>query len=191
MLFLILKDILVAVVELITDFISFELDAYFYFWYIALFTVSLLATLVQKKEGTIKYSTTECVGINFIVIFIYVALGVLLARYFATFKDQPIAGGDKLVFYKISFLLSSAVIFVDIMLDRLKKRRVFSYTAEFLAGSTVCFLVFQWINRTGFIGVQLTLFYIVLVSIAAGIYAIGMKFILEYEDQKEKKAEVI
>ncbi|MDQ0050412.1 hypothetical protein J2T18_004751 [Paenibacillus polymyxa] len=184
--FILLKEIITVMVGLITDFLSFQLDAYFYIWFLVLFISSLAATLVQRSEGTITYSTAECVGINVLVIVLYLVIGTILARYFASFEDQQIVAEDKIMLYKISFMLTSAVIIVDIILDRLKRGRKFSYSLEFLAGSAVCFLLFQLSNQTDWIGTKLSLSYIVMVAIAAGVYTMAMKFLLEYENHKEK-----
>ncbi|KUP24211.1 hypothetical protein AWJ19_11750 [Paenibacillus sp. DMB5] len=184
--FMLLKEIITVTVGLITDFLSFQLDAYFYIWFLALFFSSLAATLVQRAEGKIAYSKAECVGINLLAIVLYLVIGTLLARYFMSFEDQQVIADDKIMLYKISFMLTSAVIFVDIVLDRLKKERKFSYTLEFFAGSAVCFLLFQISNQTDWIGTRLSLSYIIMVAIAAGIYTLAMKFLLEYENHKEK-----
>ncbi|WDM22970.1 DUF5823 family protein [Paenibacillus polymyxa] len=184
--FILLKEIITVMVGLITDFLSFQLDAYFYIWFLVLFISSLAATLVQRSEGTITYSKAECVGINVLVVVLYLVIGTILARYFASFEDQQIVAEDKIMLYKISFMLTSAVIIVDIILDRLKRGRKFSYSLEFLAGSAVCFLLFQLSNQTDWIGTKLSLSYIVMVAIAAGVYTMAMKFLLEYENHKEK-----
>lgn len=182
----IIQEILKVTVRFITDFISFHLEFYFYLWFFILFFASLAATLMQRREGSITYSKAECVGINLLVITFYVVIGTILAKYFARFEDQAIDPKNTIVLYKISFLLSSSVLFVDIVLDRLKRGRTFSYSLEFLVGSVFCYLAFQLINQMNFIGVSLSLSYIVLLAIAAGIYTVAMKFLLESDNQKGK-----
>ncbi|MEO3946373.1 DUF5823 family protein [Gorillibacterium sp. CAU 1737] len=183
--FLILKEIIMTAVQFITDFVSLRLDAYLYLWFAALFAASFVTTLIQRKEGSVSYRPVECVGINLLAIVLYLVLGTLLAKSVARLEDTLSGNEDNLMFYRISFLLSSVAIGVDIVLDRLKKKRSFSYTLEFFAGSTVCFLAFQIMKLAAFLDPSLPLSYVVLLSISAGIYTISMKYLLEHGVKEE------